>query len=154
MLKGGRLYDPLDASVKNLRTTSASETWSGEYREAAFAAVDVARDGKSMRLRFNTANGEIGLCVTPDNLSGMITLLLCAEAQGYKKADIPDAIRPLVTSDVGVSVCQDGKHLTITMILPGDRGRIGFQVDPKIAQGLMRLLAKDLAGTSLLRTPH
>ena len=105
-----------------------------EYK-GAFQGVDVARDGKSMRLRFATVDGEIGVCVAPKNLSGMIPVLTRAEAQGYKNAGIPDAAQTFDTSDARVSVCPDGKHLAITMILPGDQGRFGFQLDPHLAGG-------------------
>lgn len=118
-----------------------------EYK-AEFRAVDVARDGKSIRMRFQTVDGEIGLFIAPENLSALIPVLIRAEAQGYRNAGLPDAVRPLVTADAAVSVCQDGRHLDITMILPEDRGRIGFQVDPHIAQGLLRILAKALGDTA------
>ena len=143
--------------MSNLPPAAADETRAltiGEFKEAEFRAVDVARDGKTMRLRFAILGGEIGLCLAPGNLSGMIPVIIRAEAQGYKKAGIPDAVRPFVASDVGVSVCQDRKHLVISMILPEDRGRIGFQVDLQIARGLLRILAKNLGDTGSLPTPH
>jgi hypothetical protein len=136
--------------MTNSSVTAANDTGPATRKDypAEFRVIDVARDGKSMRLRFATIDGEIGVCVAPDNLSGMIPLLLRAEAQGYKNAGVPDAIRPFITSDAAVSVCPDGKHLTISMILPGDRGRIGFHVDRQIARGLLRILAKALGETA------
>jgi hypothetical protein len=143
--------------VSNLSSTGPNETRAltiREFKEAEFTAVDVARDGKTVRLRFASSDGEIGLCLAHDNLSGMIPVVIRAEAQGFKNAGIPDAVRPFVTSDAGVSVCPDRKHLVITMILPGDRGRIGFQIDPQTARGLLRILAKNLGDAGLVPTPH
>ena len=143
--------------MKNFQQPAGKETRALPMKEykGAFQGVDVARDGKSMRLRFATVEGEIGVCVAPKNLSGMIPVLTRAEAQGYKNAGIPDAAQTFVTSDARVSVCPDGKHLAITMILPGDQGRFGFQLDPHLAGGLLRILARALGEAVGPRpTPH
>jgi hypothetical protein len=157
MLKNGRVDDVENVPVNNVLATAAGETRPAtmeQYTGVEFRAVDVARDGHSMRLRFKSRNGEISLCISPSNLSGMIPLLLRAEAQGYKNAGSPNAVRPLVTSDVGVSISNGGKHLAITMVLPEDRGRIGFQVDPHICRGLMRLLSLNLGEPGSLPMSH
>ena len=126
-----------------------------EYNPAEFKAVDVARDGRGVRLRFATPDDEVGVCVGPDNFRGMIPILIRAEAQRYKNAGMADAVRAFAASDASVSVCSDGKHLAITMILPEDQGRFSFEVDPQIARGLLRILAKALGeDPTPLPNPH
>jgi hypothetical protein len=148
-----RLSESHEVSVDAQTDQSAQRRT--EHKGAAFEAIDVARDGKSMRVRFAAVDGEISVSVPPDNLSQMIPVLIRAEAQGYKNAGIPNALRVFATSDVRVSVAPDRKHLDIAMILPEDAGRIGFRVDLRNARGLLRIVAEALrAAGAPLPTPH